>query len=64
MPFFAKGVKDKVANVRMVAVNSLGQISKIVDANTKEAIYETINSMTGDDDIDVKLQAKKFVTLY
>mmetsp|Transcript_2697 Transcript_2697/g.5222 ORF Transcript_2697/g.5222 Transcript_2697/m.5222 type:complete len:607 (-) Transcript_2697:82-1902(-) len=54
-PSFGKCLTDKVPNVRLAAVSTLGKC----DGKVKEAFAEKLNALSGDSDVDVSSAAKE-----
>ena len=60
VPILAKGLKDKIPNVRFYTIKLIEKIYKNLDSNSKSKLEGTIKGLTGDEDPDVKYFATKF----
>ena len=57
----AKGIKDKIANVRFYTVKLVNEYIKQFDSSSKEKIKTLIRDLTKDEDNDVKFYASKLL---
>ena len=61
LPIIAKGIKDKIANVRFYTVKLVNEYIKQFDSSSKEKIKTLIRDLTKDEDNDVKFYASKLL---
>ena len=61
LPIIAKGIKDKIANVRFYTVKLVNEYVKQFDSSSKEKIKTMIRDLTKDEDNDVKFYASKLL---
>ncbi len=63
LPTLIKCLKDKVPNIRFTTIRMFGIVMKNCDNTTKEKIKGYMKDLTTDEDVDVKQQATKLLSL-
>ena len=61
VPILAKGLKDKIPNVRFYTIKLIEKIYKNLDSSSKSKLEGGIKSLISDEDPDVKYFASKFM---
>ena len=61
VPILAKGLKDKIPNVRFYTIKLIEKLYKNLDSSSKSKLEASIKSLMADEDPDVKYFASKFM---
>ena len=61
VPILAKGLKDKIPNVRFYTIKLIEKIYKNLDSSSKSKLEGGIKALVSDEDPDVKYFASKFM---
>ena len=61
VPILAKGLKDKIPNVRFYTIKLIEKLYKNLDSSSKSKLEGSIKALMSDEDPDVKYFASKFM---